>query len=97
MPDTSQYIASVVKISNKSDHISVGYVQKTAQKQPKILFSACMKTFEISKLKNYTSDYKLGPDMYHLNTFNLPKHERVNEWPGGGAMVKRREFFHCHP
>ena len=27
---------------------------------------------------------KLGPDMYHLNTFKIPKHEGVNEWAGGG-------------
>ena len=40
-------IASLVKISNKYDHISVGYIQKTAQKQTKIIPSACMKTFEI--------------------------------------------------
>ena len=65
---------------------------------------------------------KLGPDVYHLNTFNIPKHEGVNERGDGGAikkpaenamklresrlsdylkpiqiMLKRREFFHCHP
>ena len=56
MPDALQCIASLVKISNKFDHISVGYVQKTAQKQPKIVLSAGMKTFEISKLENYKSD-----------------------------------------
>ena len=55
MPDALQCIASLVKISNKFDHISVGYIQKTAQKQPKIVLSAGMKTFEISKLKNYKS------------------------------------------
>ena len=43
-------IASLVKISNEFDHILVGYVQKTDQKQPKIVLSAGMKTFEISKL-----------------------------------------------
>ena len=53
MPDALQCIASLVKISNKFDHISVGYIQKTAQKQPKIVLSTGMKTFEISKLKNY--------------------------------------------
>ena len=51
MPDAFQCIASLVKLSNKVDHISVSYVQKTAQKQPKILLSAGMKLFEISKLK----------------------------------------------
>ena len=56
MPDALCYIASLVKILNKFDHISVGYVQKTAQKQPKIVPSAGMKTFEISKLENYKSD-----------------------------------------
>ena len=56
MPDALQCIASLVKISNKFDHISVGYVQKTAQKQSKIVLSAGMKTFEISKLENYKSD-----------------------------------------
>ena len=40
MPDALCYIASLVKILNKFDHISVGYVQKTAQKQPKIVPSA---------------------------------------------------------
>ena len=27
---------------------------------------------------------KLGPDMYQLNTFNIPKHDGVNEWTSGG-------------
>ena len=52
MPDALHCIASLVQVSNKVDHISVGYVQKTAQKQPKIVLSAGMETFEISKLKN---------------------------------------------
>ena len=56
MPDALQCIESLVKISNKFDHISVGYVQKTAQEQPKIVLSAGMKTFEMSKLENYKSD-----------------------------------------
>ena len=47
MPDALRCIASLVEISNKFDHISVGYVQKTAQKQPKIVLSEGMKTFEI--------------------------------------------------
>ena len=53
MPDILHCIASLVKISNKFDHISVVYVQKTAQKQPKIALSAGMETLEISKLENY--------------------------------------------
>ena len=56
MLDALCCIASLVKISNEFDHISVGYVQKTDQKQPKIVLSAGMKTFEISKLVNCKSD-----------------------------------------
>ena len=48
MHDALQYIASLVKISNKLDYISDGYVYKTAQKQHKIVFSAGMNLFEIS-------------------------------------------------
>ena len=63
MPDALQYIAalqciaSLVKISNKVDQISVGCVQKTTQKQPKIVLSAEMKLFEISKLENYLINF----------------------------------------
>ena len=53
MPDALHHIASLVKISNKFDHISVGYIQKTTQKQPKLVLSAGMETLEISKLENY--------------------------------------------
>ena len=56
MPDALYCIASLVRISNKFDHISVGYIQKTTQKQPKVVPFAGMKTFEIWKLKNYKSD-----------------------------------------
>ena len=45
MPDELRCIVSLVEISNEFDHISVGYIQKTAQKQPKIVLSAGMKTF----------------------------------------------------
>ena len=34
---------------------------------------------------------KFGPDIYHLNAFNTPKHEGVNEWAGGGATKKPPE------
>ena len=40
-----QCIASLVKIQNKFDNISMGYVQKTVQRQPKIVVFAGMKTF----------------------------------------------------
>ena len=56
MPDALRWIVSLVKISKKFDHISVGYVQKTTQKQLKIVLSAGMKAFQISKLENYKSD-----------------------------------------
>ena len=56
MPDALQCIASLIKISDKFDHISMGYGQKTAQKQPKIVLSAVMKTFKVSKLENYKSN-----------------------------------------
>ena len=55
MSDAIRFIVSLVKISNKFDHISVCYFQKTTQKQPKIVLSAGIKTFEISKLENYKS------------------------------------------
>ena len=57
MPDALQCIASLVKISNKSDHISLGYVRKTALKQPKIVLPPGMKLFEISKLENYLINF----------------------------------------
>ena len=36
---------------------------------------------------------KLGPYMYHLNTFNIPKHDVINEWTGGGHNQK---ITRCH-
>ena len=57
MPDAVQCIASLVKISNEVDHISVGYVQNTAQKQRKIVLSVAKKLFEISKLENYLINF----------------------------------------
>ena len=70
MPDELQCISSLVKISNKFDLISLGYIQKTAQKEPKIVLSADMKTFEISKLENCKSDtnetWRRYPSPEHL-------------------------------
>ena len=48
-------IALLVKISNEFDLMSVGYIPKTDQKQPKIVLSAGMKTFKISKFVNCKS------------------------------------------
>ena len=53
MLDALYCIASLVKISNEFDHMSVGYILKL---QPKIILSAGMKTFKISKLVNCKSD-----------------------------------------
>ena len=53
MPDALQCIELLVNISYKFDDISIGYVLKTNQKQPKIVLFASMKTFEISKFENY--------------------------------------------
>ena len=71
----------------------MGYVQKTTQKQPKTVLSAGMKTFEISNSRttNNQTYMKLGPYLYHLNTFNIPNNEGVNEWAGGGATKKPLE------
>ena len=46
MLDALCCIASLVKISNEFDHISVGYTQKTDQKQSEIVLSAGMKTLK---------------------------------------------------
>ena len=56
MLDALYCISSMVKISNEFDHISVSYVQKTDQKQPKIVLSSGVRTFEFSKLVNCKSD-----------------------------------------
>ena len=45
-----------LKMQNELDHISVGYFQKTDQKQTKIVLSADMRTFETSKIVNCKSD-----------------------------------------
>ena len=34
---------------------------------------------------------KVCPDMYYLNTFNIPKYEGVTKWAGGGASKKPPE------
>ena len=61
MPDALHYIASLVKISNK-------FKKKNAQKQPKIVLSAGMETFEISKLENY----KLSDIHYETSPIFVP-------------------------
>ena len=34
------------------------------------------------------------PDMYHLSTFNIPKHEGVNEW--AGERRNQKTTRKCH-
>ena len=63
-----------------------GLRQKDAQKQPKFVLSAGIKTIEISKL-----EMKITPDIYHLKTFNIRKHDGVKEWTDGGTTKKPAE------
>ena len=95
------------------NHISVGYVQKTAQKQPKIV---------PSKLENYKSDInETWPRYVTAEYLQHNKNEGTNEWAGGDAIktttrkcheIKRNLtwtfktslenakeiwIFHCHP
>ena len=37
---------------------------------------------------------KLGPYLYHLNTFNIPNNDGVNEWAGGGTTKKTARKCH---
>ena len=37
---------------------------------------------------------KLGPYLYHLNAFNIPNNEGVNEWVGGGCNQKTTRKGH---
>ena len=42
---------------------------------------------------------KLGPDIYHVNIFGLPKNEGVNMWEGGGGRGEwhiQRKTRKCH-
>ena len=39
---------------------------------------------------------KLGPDMYHLNTFNIPKNGGVNKWAAGGGGRNKKTTRKCH-
>ena len=55
MFDALQCIAYLVKLPNKGNHISVGYVQTIAQKQ--LVLSVDMKLFEIQKLESYLINF----------------------------------------
>ena len=47
--------------------------------------------FQNSRTTNYQIYMKLDPYLYHLNTFNIPNNEGVNEWVEGGATKKPPE------
>ena len=51
-----------------------------------LLFPKHLK-FENSGTTNHIH-IKLGPDMYHLNTFPLPRNEGANRWVAGGTPKK---------
>ena len=65
-----------------------------AKKRPKISLKSYFLLlpkhlkFENSGTKNHTC-IKLGPDMYHLNTFLLPRNGGVNQWVWGGDAYKK--------
>ena len=82
MPDALQSIASLVKHSNKFDHIPVGYVQKTAQKQPKVVLSAGMKIFENYKTQELQIRHKWNLTQICVTRY-IPKHEGINDRADG--------------
>ena len=49
--------------------------------------------FQNSRTTDQTQ-MKIGQDMNHLNTFNIPKSEGVNEWVGGGHNQKTTRKYH---
>ena len=63
--------------------------------QPKIQLSAITKAFEFENLGTVYQKYmKLGPDIYHINTFRLPKNEAVNkrkEGEGGESVAHTKK------
>ena len=71
----------------------MGYVEKTAQKQPKIVLSAGIKIFKISKLENYKSDINETTRKCHeikrISTFAASKTNSEN--------AKEKGIFYCHP
>ena len=71
----------------------------TSKKPPrsslKLYFLLVLKhlKFQNSRTTNNQTYMKLGLYLYHLNTFNIPNNEGVNEWAGGGAIKTTRK---CH-
>ena len=72
MPDALCYIASLAKISNKFDYISVGYIQNNGLKQPQIIPSAeniwNIKTGELER--NHENHQKMSWNWEELD-FNI--------------------------
>ena len=64
-----------------------------AKKRPKISLNSYFLLlpkhlkFENSETTNHIR-IKLGPDIYHLNTFPLLRNEGVTQWTGGGTSKK---------
>ena len=86
MPDSLYYIASLDKISSKFDHISVGYVQKTAQKQPKIVPSA----------ENKSDINETWPRYVPAKYLKYNKNEGFNEWAVVGGWRNQESTRKCH-
>ena len=88
MLDALQYIVSLVQISNKFDHISVGYVKKTTQKQPKIVTFYWYENIGNFKTRELQISHKLNlaqiciswtPLIYQ--NMRVPMNERVGTQP----------------
>ena len=78
-----EWIRERVHATHLGDGLTVSYC---------LLFPKHLK-FENSGTTNHIH-IKLGPDMYHLNTFPLPRNEGVNRWAGEGACKKTKKTCH---
>ena len=98
MPYALPCIGSLVEISNEFHHISGVTSKKPPWSSLKLYFLLVWKhlKFQNWRTTNQTS-IKLGPDMYHLSTFNIPKHEGDNKWASGGRGVcNQKTTSKCH-
>ena len=92
MPDALCYISSLIKISNKFEHISVGYVSKELPRSSLNLY-ALLKIFEFSKLENYKSDInETWPRYVPSGYLNITKMRvSMNGRVEGGAQTKNHQ------
>ena len=90
MPDALCYIASLVKISNKFDYISVGYVQNTGLKQRQIIPSAeniwNIKTGELEIRHKW-----IWPRYVSAEYLQYNENEGINGWAGEGGGKRNHE------